>query len=259
MLLFRLRINQDVIDEEDDNLVKMLLTYAVHKVHEYRRSVCQTERHVRELEMSVPRLECSFGNIFFTHSSRKKIDVKLNFARWGFPSIASIGFSRFPPESAISMANLLTIDGIKNGIYKKKENARDKKRSNNQFKNQGRNDRNKRQRTRRNFVITSSKQGKVQRQYAGQHPKCAKCNFYHFDNCPMCSECNQLGQFTRYCFGKATIERPRPTCYECGDPNHFKWNCQRMNRANTSGGNRLNPMLAIEGNLYQGNNENQAC
>ncbi|GJV93515.1 reverse transcriptase domain-containing protein [Tanacetum coccineum] len=47
------------------------------------------------------------------------------------------------------------------------------------FKNQGRNDRNKRQRTGRSFSITALKQGQVQCQYAGQHPKCAKCNFHH--------------------------------------------------------------------------------
>nr|GEY87877.1 hypothetical protein [Tanacetum cinerariifolium] len=66
--LFRLRINQDVVNEEDDTLVKIRLTYAVHKVHEYRRSVSQTERHNRELKMFVPRPECSFGNIFFAYS-----------------------------------------------------------------------------------------------------------------------------------------------------------------------------------------------
>ncbi|GJZ07398.1 reverse transcriptase domain-containing protein [Tanacetum coccineum] len=44
----------------------------------------------------------------------------------------------------------------------------------------------------------------------------------------------------------------------CGDPNHFRRNFPRMNQATTSRGNRLNPMLAIEGNLNQGNNRNRA-
>ncbi|GJZ64084.1 putative reverse transcriptase domain-containing protein [Tanacetum coccineum] len=60
-------------------------------------------------------------------------------------------------QGVMSMANHLTTNGIKDGIFKKKENAEDKKRSSNQFKNQG----------------------QVQRQYAGQHSKCAKCNFHH--------------------------------------------------------------------------------
>ncbi|GJY72835.1 putative reverse transcriptase domain-containing protein [Tanacetum coccineum] len=44
----------------------------------------------------------------------------------------------------------------------------------------------------------------------------------------------------------------------CGDPNNFRRNCPRMNRATTSGGNRPNHVLAIEGNPNQGNNRNRA-
>ncbi|GJS37954.1 putative reverse transcriptase domain-containing protein [Tanacetum coccineum] len=76
------------------------------------------------------------------------------------------------------MANRLTTDGIKDGIFKKQENARNNKRSNDQNKNQGRDDRNKRKITRRNFALTALEQGHGQRQYARPHPKCAKCNFY---------------------------------------------------------------------------------
>nr|GEZ71914.1 putative reverse transcriptase domain-containing protein [Tanacetum cinerariifolium] len=53
-------------------------------------------------------------------------------------------------------------------------------------------------------------------------------------------------------------ERPRPTCYECGDPNHFRRNRPRINQATTTGGNRPNPVLAIEGNPKRGNNRNRA-
>nr|GEW33968.1 putative reverse transcriptase domain-containing protein [Tanacetum cinerariifolium] len=53
-------------------------------------------------------------------------------------------------------------------------------------------------------------------------------------------------------------ERPRPTCYECGDPNHFRRNCLRMNQATTTEGNLSNPVLAIEGNPKPGNNRNRA-
>ncbi|GJZ16898.1 putative reverse transcriptase domain-containing protein [Tanacetum coccineum] len=161
-------------------------------------------------------------------------------------------------QGAVSMANRLTTDGIKDGLFKKKENAGNKKRSNEKNKNRGRDDRNKRQRTRGNFALTVPEQGQGQYQYAGQHPKCAKCNFHHSGNCPVCRRCNQVGHFTRYCTGRVANERPRPTCFECGDPNHFRRNCPRMNRATTSGGNRPNPVLAIEGNNNQGNNRNRA-
>nr|GEW40738.1 reverse transcriptase domain-containing protein [Tanacetum cinerariifolium] len=69
------------------------------------------------------------------------------------------------------MANRLTTDGIKDGIFKKKENVGNKKRSNDQNRNRGRDDRNKRQRNGNNFAMTTPDQGQGQRQYAGQHPR----------------------------------------------------------------------------------------
>ncbi|GKC53763.1 putative reverse transcriptase domain-containing protein, partial [Tanacetum coccineum] len=138
------------------------------------------------------------------------------------------------------------------------EDAGNKKRSNDQNKNRGMEDRNKRQRTGRNFALTTPEQGQGQRQYAGPHSKCAKCNFHHSGNCPVCGRCNKVGHFTRYCTGRATNERPRPTCFECGDPNHFRRNCPRVNQATTAGGNRPHPVLAIEGNPNPGNNRNRA-
>ncbi|GKA08972.1 putative reverse transcriptase domain-containing protein [Tanacetum coccineum] len=86
-------------------------------------------------------------------------------------------------QSAMSMANRLTTDGLKDMIFKKQENAGNKKRSNDQNKNRGRDDRNKRKRTGMNFALTTPEQGHGQRQYAGPHPKCAKCNFHHSGNC----------------------------------------------------------------------------
>nr|GEU62682.1 putative reverse transcriptase domain-containing protein [Tanacetum cinerariifolium] len=71
------------------------------------------------------------------------------------------------PESqrgVVSMANRLTTDGIKDGLFKKNENAGNKKRSNDQNKNRGKDDRNKRQRTGGNFALNILEQGQGQRQ-----------------------------------------------------------------------------------------------
>ncbi|GJS33799.1 putative reverse transcriptase domain-containing protein [Tanacetum coccineum] len=62
-------------------------------------------------------------------------------------------------QGAVSMANRLTTDGIKDELFKKKENAGNKRRSNDQNKNQGRDDRKKRQRTGGNFALTVLEQG----------------------------------------------------------------------------------------------------
>nr|GFA29723.1 hypothetical protein [Tanacetum cinerariifolium] len=154
-------------------------------------------------------------------------------------------------QGAMGIANRLTTDGIKDGIFKKKENVGNKKRSNDQNRNRGRDDRNKRQRTGSNFAMTTPDQGQGQRQ-------CAKCNIHHSGNCPVCGRCKQVGHFTRYCTSRVVNERPRPTCYECGDPNHFRRNCPRINQATTAGGNRPNTVLAIKGNPKLGNNRNRA-
>ncbi|GJW82290.1 putative reverse transcriptase domain-containing protein [Tanacetum coccineum] len=103
-------------------------------------------------------------------------------------------------QSVVIMANRLTADGIKDGIFKKKENTGNKKRS--------------------------KDKGNV----------------------------SMLGHIR----SRSTNERPRPTCFECGDPNHFRRNCPRMNRATTVGGNHPNPMLAIKVNPKPGNNRNRA-
>nr|GFA19151.1 putative reverse transcriptase domain-containing protein [Tanacetum cinerariifolium] len=80
-------------------------------------------------------------------------------------------------QGAVSMANRLTIDGIKDGIFKKKQNAGNKKRSNDQNRIRGRDDRNNRQRTRSNFALTTPDQGQGQCQYAGQYPNFISTNF----------------------------------------------------------------------------------
>ncbi|GJW04423.1 putative reverse transcriptase domain-containing protein [Tanacetum coccineum] len=62
-------------------------------------------------------------------------------------------------QGVVSMPNRLTTYGIKDGLFQKKENARNKRRSNDQNRNRGREDRNKRQRTGGNFSLTVSEQG----------------------------------------------------------------------------------------------------
>ncbi|GKD65002.1 hypothetical protein Tco_1307110, partial [Tanacetum coccineum] len=64
-------------------------------------------------------------------------------------------------QSMVSMANCLTTDGIKDWIFKKQENVGNKKRSNDQNKNRGR-DRLPQIRTGRNFSLTNPEQGQGQ-------------------------------------------------------------------------------------------------
>ncbi|GJU99931.1 putative reverse transcriptase domain-containing protein [Tanacetum coccineum] len=160
----------------------------------------------------VQKLELEFWN-------HKMVGSDIDGYTARFHELAKLVPHMVTPErkcGAVSMANRLTTDGIKDRLFKKKENTGNKRRLNDQNRNRGRDDRNKRERTREYFGLTILEQG------------------------------------------RAANERPRPTCFDCGDPNHFRRNCLRMNRATTSGGNCPNPVLAIKGNTNQGNNMNQA-
>ncbi|MFS7889171.1 hypothetical protein Hanom_Chr00s000003g01603831 [Helianthus anomalus] len=64
----RLRINQDIINENDDELIQIRLADPIHQVHENSRSIGQTEWHDCELIMPVSSAECCFRNILFMHT-----------------------------------------------------------------------------------------------------------------------------------------------------------------------------------------------
>ncbi|GJT07322.1 putative reverse transcriptase domain-containing protein [Tanacetum coccineum] len=125
---------------------------------------------------------------------------------------------------------------------------------------------NKRARTRKVFVTITNP---VKKEYIGSAPKCTNYTFYHYPEtpCRMCSNCNRLGHFAKDCrVGPKMVtllnaRNPivaRGACYECGDTNHYKEACPRLNRAPGQGGNHPNQALAIKGGQGHGNNGNPA-
>ncbi|GKC90387.1 putative reverse transcriptase domain-containing protein [Tanacetum coccineum] len=71
----------------------------------------------------------------------------------------------------------------------------------------------------------------------------------------MCTNFNRLGHFAKDCKAGPRMVNPlnaknpiaaRGACYECGDTNHYKSACPRLNRAPGQGGNRPNQAMAIE-------------
>ncbi|GJT88794.1 hypothetical protein Tco_1070511 [Tanacetum coccineum] len=77
-------------------------------------------------------------------------------------------------QSVVSMANRLTHDAVRDGVFKK-ESTGNKRRVGDQSRNRGGRNKDKRQRTGRNFALIAPDQGKMQRQYAGRQPKSATC------------------------------------------------------------------------------------
>jgi hypothetical protein len=66
MLFFTLGIDQDVINEDHDKLVKLRHEYGVHQVHETCRSIGESKQHNQILVQPVPSGEGSLRDIFRT-------------------------------------------------------------------------------------------------------------------------------------------------------------------------------------------------
>ncbi|GJT55833.1 putative reverse transcriptase domain-containing protein [Tanacetum coccineum] len=103
----------------------------------------------------------------------------------------------------------------------------------------------------------------VENEYAGYHPKCAKCFAYHPEGgpCRLCYNCQKPGYFSREF--RAQVKNVAPinavkmgndprVCYECGSPDHLRNTCPKLNQAPGQVGKHL----AIEGNQNTRNNKN---
>ncbi|GJR36274.1 putative reverse transcriptase domain-containing protein [Tanacetum coccineum] len=113
--------------------------------------------------------------------------------------------------------------------------------------NQGHQQQNKRQNTRRAYTSGPGEK----REYTRSLPLCTKCNYHHKGPCaPRCNKCKKIGNLARDCRssgpngnnnnrGNSGITQNAGTCYECGVQGHFKRDCPKLKNKNhgNQGGN----------------------
>ncbi|MFS7981277.1 hypothetical protein Hanom_Chr10g00949091 [Helianthus anomalus] len=68
MLLLTFRVDQNVVDKHNYELVEVRLAHSVHEIHVNRRHVSHSKRHDEELVMTITSPERSFGYVFTTDS-----------------------------------------------------------------------------------------------------------------------------------------------------------------------------------------------
>ncbi|GKF45028.1 putative reverse transcriptase domain-containing protein, partial [Tanacetum coccineum] len=100
---------------------------------------------------------------------------------------------------------------------------------------------NRRQETARAYVAAPTEN----RGYAGNLPKCNRCNFHHSSRCPQkCQKCQRTGHLKKDCRailpGACNDFMQNVTCYGCGEKGHLKNKCPKVgNQHNEGAGARV--------------------
>ncbi|GJZ61931.1 putative reverse transcriptase domain-containing protein [Tanacetum coccineum] len=125
--------------------------------------------------------------------------------------------------------------------------------------NQGHQQQNKRQNTRRAYTAGPGEK----REYTGSLPLCTKCNYHHKGPCaPRCNKCKKIGHLARDYRssgpngnnnnrGNFGTTQNAVTCYECGVQGHFKKDCPKLkngNRGNQCGNGNAPAKVYVVGN-----------
>ncbi|GJY67922.1 putative reverse transcriptase domain-containing protein [Tanacetum coccineum] len=95
---------------------------------------------------------------------------------------------------------------------------------------------NRRQETARAYAAAPTEN----RGYAGNLPKCNRCNFHHSGRCPpKCQKCQRTGHLEKDCRailpGACNDFLQNATCYGCGEKGHLKNKCPKAGNQHNEG------------------------
>ncbi|GKF90442.1 reverse transcriptase domain-containing protein, partial [Tanacetum coccineum] len=89
---------------------------------------------------------------------------------------------------------------------------------------------NKRQNTSRAYTAGTGER----KEYTGTLPLCNRCKLHHNGPCTiMCRSYKKIGHMTRDCRNPVAARNQRTlTCYECGNPRHYRSDCPELKNQN---------------------------
>ncbi|GJV22618.1 putative reverse transcriptase domain-containing protein [Tanacetum coccineum] len=147
-------------------------------------------------------------------------------------------------QSSILKAGILTDEAVSNGTLTKSSEKRKSVDEPTMASGSGRDV--KKEKGGTNFVAAApSREG-----YTGSQPWCAKCGTHYHEkaNYRVCFNCQRPGHFARDFRSRAIPVAPvnvvdvrhnQKACYECGDPNHLRYVCPKLNRESGKSGDQL--------------------
>ncbi|KAI3825163.1 hypothetical protein L1987_06639 [Smallanthus sonchifolius] len=157
-------------------------------------------------------------------------------------------------EDAIRLSAVLTDNHVKAGTLSRKgtKKAVDKAATSVSEKDkEPESSRHDRKRKAQNFAVVTpavpvtqvTPAGQILKNYVGSFPQCPTCKYHHAPHatCRLCSKCGRYGHVVTTCHARTIVNQatqgnhPMPltvtygrACYECGDPNHFRNQCPRL-------------------------------
>jgi signal recognition particle receptor subunit beta len=83
VIVLALRIDENIIDKDQDKFIKLRHEHGVHEVHEVGRSISESEGHNQELIKTITSGKCGFRNVARSNLdlvvARTKVDLREDF------------------------------------------------------------------------------------------------------------------------------------------------------------------------------------